>query len=380
MLNIGRRITELLRLLLVAVFWFTAAAPQVQASGVEPLLVLEPTSEYPRRSEGDVIELKDGRLCLVYTRFSGGGGDDGPADVVARTSGDGGRTWTDDRILIPNEGKCNVMSVSLVRLAGGEIGVFYLRKNDWSDVQMLVRRSSDELATLGEPVRVTVADGYHVVNNDRVVLLSSGRLIVPAALHPCPDGTRKTWSGRAIPVAYLSDDNGRTWRAGEPAPTPPGEKPVVLQEPGVVELKDGRLMMYIRTDQGTQYQCFSTDRGQTWSAPAPGPLASPLSPATIERIPWSGELLAVWNDHSGWHAFPAGKRTPLCIATSRDDGRTWSPSRVIEGDPNGWYCYTSMTCIEDRLILSYCAGDPKVGRLSRLKVLALSRDWLDGPK
>ena len=90
-------------------------------------------------------------------------------------------------------------------------------------------------------------------------------------------------------------------------------------------------MMYIRTDGGSQFESFSSDGGIHWTKPIPGKLASPLSPATIERIPWTGDLLAVWNDHSGWHNFPKGRRTPLCVAISKDDGKTWSKSRVIEG-------------------------------------------------
>ena len=49
---------------------------------------------------------------------------------------------------------------------------------------------------------------------------------------------------------------------------------------------------------------------------------------------------------------------------------------VPEGEPNGWYCYTSMSFVKGRVILSYCAGDKKVGGLSRLKVLAILQDWV----
>jgi hypothetical protein len=134
--------------------------------------------------------------------------------------------------------------------------------------------------------------------------------------------------------------------------------------------------MWMRTTAGFQYACVSTDRGETWSEPQATRIASPCSPASIERIPWTGDLLMVFNDHSGWHVYPKGRRTPLCAALSKDDGKTWSPSRVIEPDPNGWYCYTSITFVENRAILSYCAGDRKVGGLNRLKVLALPRNWL----
>ena len=84
-------------------------------------------------------------------------------------------------------------------------------------------------------------------------------------------------------------------------------------EPGVVKLKDGRLMMYCRTEAGCQYICHSEDGGETWSPWVPSKLFSPLGPATIERIPWSGELLCVWCDHSGAHPHRGG-RAPHCTA------------------------------------------------------------------
>ncbi len=343
---------------------------------LQTLLVIDPSKQFPRNSEGDVVELTGGRLALVYTRFTSGGSDSSKADLCIRISSDGGKTWSDDRILVPNEGKDNVMSVSIVRLKSGELLLGYLRKNGWDDCNFYVRRSTDEFKTVGEPVRASVTDGYHVVNNDRLVQLASGRLIFPAALHPCTDGTRKSWTSKGVPRTFYSDDAGKTWHADKTVVSPPPYRDLVLQEPGLIERKSGELWMWMRTTHGSQYACTSADKGESWSKPKPTTLYSPCSPATIERMPWTGDLLCVWNDHSGRHVYPKGRRTPLCVAISKDEGKTWSPSRVIEGDPNGWYCYISMTFVGDRCILSYCAGDKKVGGLNRLKVLALHKDWL----
>jgi len=258
------------QLLVLVVSLVAASAVSAQSNpGFRTLLVIEPTREHPRNSEGDVIELKDGRLCLVYSRFNGGTEDDAPAEITMRTSPDDGKTWSTDRVLVSGGSKMNIMSVSLLRLPSGEILLFYLRKNAWNDMPMMVQRSKDELQTLSEPVRVTVDDGYHVVNNARVPRLSTGRLVVPAALHPCPDGTSKTWSARAIPRAFLSDDDGRTWRGDFSNVKTEPDRSVVLQEPGVVELKDGRLMMWSRTDRGVQYEAFSEDKGSTGASRRP---------------------------------------------------------------------------------------------------------------
>jgi hypothetical protein len=348
-----------------------------QPAGPETLLVVEPSPVYPRHSEGDVTEFKDGRLGLIYSRFSGGAHDHSQADIVLRTADAAGRDWDEGRILIPRGDCDNVMSVSTVQLPGGEWLLFHLKRFGWNNMHLFVQRTADEFKTLSEPIRVTTVDGYHVVNNDRVIRTTAGRLIVPSALHPCPDGTQKTWSAKAVPMAFLSDDDGRTWRRAAETVPPPADAAVVFQEPGVVELKDGRICMWMRTSTNRQYQSFSADGGDHWRVPEPGPLVSArLSPASIRRIPWTGQLVCVWNDHALVKDSPLSNRTPLCVAISKDEGQTWEPSRTIEPAPDGWYCYTSISFIRDRMILAYCAGDKKIGGLNRLKLVALTRDWL----
>ena len=81
----------------------------------------------PRNSEGAFIQLNDGRILLVYTHYIDGTGQDhDPAYLAGRVSTDLGRTWEDhDMLILPNEGHQNVMSVTLLRLPGGEIALFY---------------------------------------------------------------------------------------------------------------------------------------------------------------------------------------------------------------------------------------------------------------
>ena len=50
--------------------------------------------------------------------------------------------------------------------------------------------------------------------------------------------------------------------------------------------------------------------------------------------------------------------------------------KLIESDPEGWYCYTAIHFSGDAVLLGYCAGDPKVGGLNRLRIRRVEMGWL----
>lgn len=339
-----------------------ASPAEAEAAGPSTVLVLPPGEGNPRNSEGDFIRLADGRLLFIYTRFSGGSSDHDAASLVSRVSHDGGQTWSqEDRPVLDNEGGWNVMSVSLLRLQVGRIAMFYLRKNSATDCRPLLRYSDDEAATWSEPVELIDDDeiGYYVLNNDRVVQLKDGRLVAPVALHHRPDWPQRDGHGQVM--CYLSDDAGGTWRRSSSvlkayADGQADGARVAAQEPGVIELVDGRLMMWVRTGAGQQYRGYSTDRGETWSALEPMGVASPQSPASIERVPGRGELLMVWNDHTDRPVDQRKARTPLSVAISSDEGNTWLPAKNIAAEPNGWYCYTAIEFVDDHVLLGHVAG------------------------
>lgn len=311
------------------------ADTKVENKPVENVLKLTIGPNNPRNSEGDFISLKDGRILYIYSHYTGTSGDDNASAYLAgRYSSDQGKTWTGEDIkIVDQEGTMNVMSVSLLRLQNGKIALFYLRKNSTTDCQPLIRISDDEAKTWSEPRRcITDKEGYFVLNNNRVIQLRSGRLLLAVALHQSPGEEKASNVGRLW--SYFSDDNGATWKASTELANP---KNIVTQEPGLIELKNGDIMMFIRTTAGVQYFSFSKDRGETWSAVEPGNLKSPCSPASIARIPSTGDLLVIWNDNG-----VNQNRTPLNIAISKDDGKTWINNKILENDPNGSYCYTAI--------------------------------------
>ena len=344
------------------------------------VLDLEPSRANPRNSECSFVPLESGRILCLYTSFYGGAGDESPARIVSLHSDDAGRSWSrEPRMVIENEGGANVMSVSLLRLHSGAIALFYLVKNNLLDCRPVMRLSTDEAETWSEPRPVGAAPGYFVLNNDRVIQLKEGRLVVPVAFHRARASDPENYQSldmRAIALWYLSDDEGKSWQEADTWWALPARTATGLQEPGVVELADGRLFSWMRTDQGAQFGSYSTDGGKSWSLPEATALSSPASPASIKRLPGSAELLAIYNDHSGRFPFPKGKRTPLVAAISTDGGKTWLRRKLIESDPDGWFCYTAIHFTENAVLLAYCAGDPKIGGLDRLRIRRLTLDWV----
>lgn len=283
-----------------------------------------------------------------------------------RTSFDGGRTWRLQQTLQENIGRQNVMSVTLRRLPPGigqsihpdtaPLGMFFLIKNSPTDLKVALRISHDEGRSFSEPIIVTPESGYHVMNNDRVTVLSSGRLVCPVS-----------WAadvfkdGHFVCLCLLSDDGGQTWRASADRVDQPKRG---AMEPEVIELADGRLLLIARTQLGHIATSRSTDGGDHWSAPSKLPLEAPEAPATIRTIPSTGDLLLIWNNTYQAGANHGGKRTPLTAAISRDSGVSWRHVRPLESDAKQGYAYTSVLFHKDRLLLSYYVHDPATGRIS----------------
>lgn len=339
------------------------------------VLTLPPGYNNPRNSEGDFITLKDGSLLFVYTHFTGSTTvDDAPAYLASRLSTDSGKTWTtnDDLVTTPGEGIPNVMSVSLLRLQNGEIVLLYLSKKSLQDCIPMMRISKDEGNSWSAAVPV-VKDkkGYFTLNNNRMIQLSSGRIIVPVSQHYSPS---YPFTMKGTLMTYYSDDNGQTWLCSKPVPN---SKWVTLQEPGVVALKNGNIMLWARTDQNVQYTSLSEDSGRTWREIAPSNIVSPLAPASISRIPSTGDLLLAWNNNNGEIDAIKGRRTPYNLAISSDEGATWTRMITLENNPDGWYAYTAIHHLGHYIFLAH--SDGRVSKGTQQSVIAITRldvNWL----
>jgi sialidase-1 len=294
--------------------------------------VAETTPDWPRKSEGDVIELADERLLLVYMEFSGDGSDFARTRLVAQESADGGSSWGHHRVITQTSpGDVNVYSPNLIRAQDGGILLLFMRQHSvkpWSLTDH-AWKSVDEGETF-RPYAEFAAGRNCSLCNAVVRRLASGRLLLP--VNPEDPGVSGPWGQSYAVTTLYSDDDGLSWHQPE--------NPIRLpmrgaMEPHVEETRDGRVLMVMRNQLGSLFMSESADGGLTWSRPQTTGLRAPESCPELTRIPATGDLLMIWNNSEYDPGFRShyGKRSPLTSAVSKDEGRTWQHIRDIEDDP-----------------------------------------------
>ena len=361
---------------------------------------LAPGQTNNRNSEGAFITLKNGNILFIYTRYRAAGHDDEcTADLYGMLSADEGESFGEPFPVFTCEdvGADNVMSVSLMRMANGDLGLFYLQKHNTERFcEPYFARSADEGKTWTGHIRCVKEHGYYVLNNDRMLRLESGRILMPLAKHGVTrysDGGVSFGEGRIYILA--SDDDGNSWYS-------PAEEialPVTVwndpgagglgscssaMEPGLVQLKNGLIWCFIRTTLGRQYEMVSRDNGVTWTEPAPSRFTSPSSPLCIKRMA-DDRLLAVWNPIPRYQGSAdvvngvwTDGRKQLNMAVLSADAKDFLQMETMEYDEGSGYCYTAIweTKTGD-VLLAYCAGGDGDGNcLSRLRIRKLYKEVL----
>jgi photosystem II stability/assembly factor-like uncharacterized protein len=159
--------------------------------------------------------------------------------------------------------------------------------------------------------------------------------------------------GRHAVLTYSSDDEGKTWRASNLIDLGGQGHHGGATEPTLVELKDGRIWMLIRTNWGEFWSAYSHDGGRFWRVLQPSGIPSSSAPGLLKRLE-SGRLVLVWN-----RPFPEGKddypltggdglwsevpvsnhRSELSMALSNDEGKTWTEPVVLARQPGKWLAY-----------------------------------------
>jgi hypothetical protein len=186
-----------------------------------------------------------------------------------------------------------------------------------------VQVSRDDGATWDETVRVETAPYPRGYSPRPVVELPDGDLLL--ALGSEEDDT----AGEHPTAAFVvrSADRGRTW--GPPVAAVPAVPGRWVNEPALLPLPDGRLLLVARERGQHLVTAESGDGGRTWTPPAVTPVWGFPAHAVLLR---DGRVLCVY----GHRRPPYGIRACL----SEDGGRTWryDDERVVRDDLRNGNC------------------------------------------
>lgn len=302
--------------------------------------------------------LSNGRL-LALVKYNSGS-----------LSNDGGETWGNPFPFFQEGKRLNPFRNHLVQLKGGILGMVYTRSlsvgsSDHRNLCFATSRDEGRNWSPGSDIDLPgpgsgTSGAFLQVPFGRLCQLSTGRLLLPVywqfnGLHPETraamargildghsvnlegHGHRPQMSGCYV---YFSDDQGSSWQRSKGSimvwPLP-GEKNLGgfggTSEPVVAELKNGRILMLLRTKVGRFFQSHSDDGGNEWHEATPTVLSSGDVPCDIDRFHISGRLVVIWNQTSGQEIQNGYYRSRLSVATSGDEGKTWQNFKTIDSSP-----------------------------------------------
>ena len=196
------------------------------------------------------------KLVCTYSRGSGHTIDEGIRDAYARTSTDGGRTWTPEVCFAKDPGVGEVMIGKGTDLNGAAL--FWVRCIGKPKAHHDLYRTTDGVTfeKIAEPelspFPMQITDIFHV----------DGKLMALWFATRYRDGEDDNHWG-----TLTSEDNGRTWK--QTTMELVRQKAELPTEPCVVNLGGGRLLGLARTENGgdslaSQFQLTSLDNGVTW--------------------------------------------------------------------------------------------------------------------
>ena len=224
----------------------------------------------------------------------------------------------------------------LFRVDEKKIIIFYKVGNEISKWRTMYRVSEDNGETFGEEKELVPGDqgGRGPVRN-KPIRLKSGRILAPGsteqgiwkAFVDRSDDDGKTWNkSQEVEISQLEYKSGERTVGKDDSSIPVSEQSFYgrgVIQPTLWESIPDQVHMLLRSTEGMIYRSDSKDGGDTWTEAYATELPNNNSGIDMIRSK-DGKLFLVYNPVGvNW-----GDRTPISLAVSKDDGKSWEKIRV----------------------------------------------------
>lgn len=315
------------------------------------ILIHEKAEDLPNAQSGPFVRLGNGELlCVAFTKRGE------PAEIFR--SCDEGDTWKSETLFAEDAEFASSPTGALLCTSRGTVILACAnvkRRTNWTwdpdrkdapadaTLPTCVTRSMDHGHTWEDPQ--TLHEEWTGATRD-IIETRDGRIVFASMkVQHNP--------GRHSVLTYGSDDEGLTWTPSNVLDLGGNGHHDGLTEGTFVQLKDGSLLHYMRTNWGQFWRALSHDDGRTWHPYGPSGVEASSAPGILGRLA-SGRLALAWNrprpegedswplrgGDGIWSATPASNyRHELSVSFSEDEGTSWSAPVVVARNPESDLSY-----------------------------------------
>jgi len=270
---------------------------------------------FPSCHASTLVEHEAGKLMAAWF----GGKAEGAKDVQIWGSTFDGKTWTEPVVLGTEPGQ-PCWNPVFFKTAKGTLHLWYKagpKPDNWTGY---VRTSSDNGKTWSKPEMMPA--GFWGPVRAKPIQLANGTILAGTSVE-----SYRNWT----PFVDRSTDDGKTWKRSNAYNVP--EKPAQIQ-PTLFETKDGRVIALMRSGNPMRVcRSESKDGGETFTPAEATELGNPNAGIDAVRTK-EGDVFLIYNPSPLL-------RTPISLARSTDDGKTWKKVVDLETEP-GEYSYPAM--------------------------------------
>ncbi len=279
LINISTRSSRLLFCVAVSLAFIIAGCKSSKlassaAALTDSTVVFEPAQgTYASMRIPALVCTPKGTLLAFCEGRVGTASDWSEMDMLMRRSTDGGRTWEPAIVIAPRQGKTPTSNPTPIVDRDGNIHLLYQR--DYA--KGYYTKSVDDGKTWAAPVEITYAfEAFRPQYNWKVlapgpghaIQLKSGRLLVPVWMADSEKTEPRRSHYPSCMATIYSDDLGKTWKKGEIVAdnSPKIKNP---NETMALELTDGRVMLNIRSPSDIHQRAvsYSADGISNWTEP-----------------------------------------------------------------------------------------------------------------